>query len=34
MMQAGVTVSGNSKYMNLECEVCNHKEMKCLGLIN
>ncbi len=33
MNKATVTISGNSKYMNYECEVCNHKEMKCIGVL-
>jgi hypothetical protein len=27
------TISGNSKYLNWECEVCNYKEMKCTGIV-
>jgi hypothetical protein len=33
MTKAFSTVSGNSKYMTYECEVCNHKEMKCTGVL-
>lgn len=32
MTEAGTTVSSNGKYKNWECEVCNHKEIRCMGL--
>ncbi|MBW3018692.1 hypothetical protein KY329_00710 [Candidatus Woesearchaeota archaeon] len=32
MTEKGTTTSANSKYANWECEVCGHKEIKCMGL--
>jgi len=33
MNKSFATISGNSKYVTWECEVCNHKEMKCVGVL-
>lgn len=33
MDKSFATVSGNAKYMVWKCEVCNHEQMKCIGVL-
>lgn len=33
MIKSGVMESGNAKYFNFICKACNHKKMKCTGVM-
>lgn len=33
MMKGTPRISNNARYMRWECEVCNHSEMKCTGVL-
>lgn len=33
MNKGFATISGNAKYMNWQCEVCEHTEMQCMGVL-